>query len=175
MKLNDAKCLFMLFESKSPGTSVNIGTSCIEQSDKQKLLGITLNRNLDFKCHVENICKRAGQKLHALARVANFMDQEKLQTVMNAFILSQFSYCPVIWMFHDRNVNKKINKIHERALRIAFKYTPSNFEQLLMQAAAVTIHQRNLQLPATEIYKTKMILILNSWVKSSSRRTSHLA
>ena len=83
------------------------------------------------------------------------MDQEKLQTVMNAFILSQFSYCPVIWMFHDRNVNSKINKIHERALRIAFKDMSSNFEELLIKAASVTIHQRNLQLLTTEIYKTK--------------------
>ena len=155
MKLNDAKCHFMLFGSTASGTSVNVGTSCIEQSDKEKLLGITLDKNLDFKCHVENICKKAGQKLHALAQVAKFMDQEKLQTVMNAFILSQFSYCPVVWMFHDRNVNNKINKIHERALRIAFKDTSSNFEELLTKAASVTIHQRNLQLLTTEIYKTK--------------------
>ena len=141
----------MLFGSKSSSTSVNVGTSCIKQSDKEKLLGITLDKNLDFKCHVENICKKAGQKLHALARVAKFMDQEKLQTVMNAFILSQFSYCPVIWMFHDRNVKNKINKIHERALRIAFKDTSSNFEELLIKAASVTIHQKNLQLLTTEI------------------------
>ena len=151
MKLNDAKCHFMLFGSTASGTSVNVGTSCIEQSDKEKLLGITLDKNLDFKCHVENICKKAGQKLHALARVAKFMDQEKLQTVMNAFILSQFSYFPVVWMFHDRNVNK----IHESALRIAFKDTSSNFEELLTKAASVTIHQRNLQLLTTEVYKTK--------------------
>ena len=119
---------------------MNIGTSCIEQSDKEKLLGITLDRNLDFKCHVENICKKTGQKLHALAQVAKFMDQEKLKTIMNAFVLSQFSYCPVIWMFHDRKVNNKINKIHERALRIAYKDTSSNFEQLLTKADSVTIH-----------------------------------
>ena len=155
MKLNDAKCHFMLFGSTASGTSVNVGTSCIEQSDKEKLLGITLDKNLDFKCHVENICKKAGQKLHALARVAKFMDQEKLQTVMNAFILSQFSNFPVVWMFHDRNVNNKMNKIHESALRIAFKDTSSNFEELLTKAASVTIHQRNLQLLTTEIYKTK--------------------
>ena len=54
MKLNDAKCHFMLFGSRSAGTSVNIGKSCIEQSDKEKLLGITLDKNLDFKGHVEN-------------------------------------------------------------------------------------------------------------------------
>ena len=37
MKLNDAKCHFMLFGSTASGTSVNVGTSCIEQSDKEKL------------------------------------------------------------------------------------------------------------------------------------------
>ena len=74
MKLNNAKCHFILFGSKSPGTSVHIGTSCIEQSDKEKLLGITLDKNLDLKGHVENICKKADQKLHALARVAKFID-----------------------------------------------------------------------------------------------------
>ena len=183
MKLNDAKCHFMLFGSKSSSTSVNIGTSCIKQSDKEKLLGITLDKNLDFKCHVENICKKAGQKLHALARVAKFMDQEKLQTVMNAFILSQFSYCPVIWMFHDRNVNNKINKIHERALRIAFKDTSSNFEELLIKAASVTIHQKNLQLLTTEIYKTKHDLnpkfigeiFVEKNISYSLRRNDHMS
>ena len=58
-------------------------------------------------------------------------------------------------MFHDRNVDNKTNKIHERALRIAFKDTSSNFEELLTKAASVTIHQRNLQLLTAEIYKTK--------------------
>ena len=37
---------------------------------------------------------------------------------MNAFILSQFSYCPLIWMFQSRKLNHRINKIHERALRL---------------------------------------------------------
>ena len=90
-----------------------------------------------------------------LARVAKFMEQEKLQTVINAFILSQFSYCPVIWMFHDRKVNNKINKIHERALRIAFKDTSLNFEELLIKAASVTLHKKIYSFLTTEIFKTK--------------------
>ena len=71
MKLNDAKCHFMLFGSKSSSTSVNIGTSCIKQFDKEKLLGITLDKNLDFKCHVENICKKAGQSFMRLHELQN--------------------------------------------------------------------------------------------------------
>ena len=54
------------------------------------------------------ICKKAGPKLHALARVANYMNVEKLRIMKNTFVMSQFSYCPLVWMFHDRSVNKKI-------------------------------------------------------------------
>ena len=149
MKLNDAKCHFMLFGRKFSDISVKIGSSYIEQSEEEKLLGIRFDRNLDFKSHVKNICKKAGQKLHALVRVAKFMGQDKLKIIMDAFILSQFCYCPLIWMFNDRGTNNNINKIHERALRIAFGDTSLNFEDLLKKADSVTIHQRNLQLLTT--------------------------
>ena len=46
------------------------------------------------------------------------MERPQLELTMTSFIMSHFSYCPLVWMFHDRKLNKKINKIHERALRI---------------------------------------------------------
>ena len=57
-------------------------------------------------------------------------------------------------MFHDRKSYNKINKIHERALRIIHKDSTSNFESLLIKNNSVSIHQRNLQLLLIEIYKT---------------------
>ena len=93
--------------------------------------------------------------LHALARISNYVDVEKLRVVMNAFVVSQLIYCPLVWVFHDRSVNKKINKMHERSLRIAYKDCCSNFEELLMKANTVSIHHKNLQLIATEIFKTQ--------------------
>ena len=102
-------------------------------------LGITLDKHLDFKSHINSLCKKARQKLHALAHISSYLNVEKLRIMMNAFVVSQFSYCPLVWMFHDRTVNKKINKIHERALRISYKDSCSNFEDLLLKANAVKI------------------------------------
>ena len=74
---------------------------------------------------------------------------------MKAFIESQFNYCPLVWMFHSRTMNNRINRIHERALRIAYKNNEASFEQLLLIDNSFSIHERNIQKLATEIYKVK--------------------
>ena len=67
--------------------------------------------------------------------------------------MSRFGYCPLIWMFHSRRLNNKINSIHERALRITYQDHVSTFQELLNKDKAVSIHHRNLQALATEMFK----------------------
>ena len=82
---------------------------------------------------------------------------KKRRVLMKAFITPQFSYCPRVWMFHSRTLNNRINKIHKRALRLVYKNeTFLSFDDLLKRDRSVSIHQKNLQILATEIYKTKM-------------------
>ena len=90
-----------------------------------------LGKKLNFRRHISSLCKRASQKLQGLARVSTFMNPGKLHLLMNRFINAQFSYCPLIWMFHDRYLNTKFNKIHERELRIDYKDTHADYETVL--------------------------------------------
>ena len=62
---------------------------------------------------------------------------------MKSFITSQFGYCPLIWMFHSRISNNKINFIHERTLKITYNDRKSSFEELLRKGNTVSIHHRN--------------------------------
>ena len=114
-----------------------------------------LDKNLCFKQQVKSICKKAGQKLHALSRISHFLDSEQLKGIMRAFILPQFNYCPLVWMFCNGTLDNKVNRIHEQALRITYKDMRSDFDIMLLRDNAVTIHTRNLQMLMTEIYKTK--------------------
>ena len=66
---------------------------------------------------------------------------------MKTFIESQFNYCPLVWMFHNRTINNKINRLHERALRLVYKDEKLSFQELLDKDGAVNIHERNLQRP----------------------------
>ena len=70
---------------------------------------------------------------------------EKRIVMLQTFFESQFSYCPLLWMFCSRKLNHKINRLHERALRIAYADYTSSFEDLLIKDGTVTIHQRNLR------------------------------
>ena len=73
------------------------------------------------------------------------MNRNKRRTITKAFIIAQFGYCPLVWMFHSRTLNNRIIKIHERALRIVYNDEQSSFNGLLIKDGAITIHQRNIQ------------------------------
>ena len=62
-------------------------------------------------------------------------------------------------MFHNRALNNRINKTHERALRLVYQNKNLSFSELLELDDAVTIHQRNLQDLVTEIFKVKNNLL----------------
>ena len=132
---------------------LKIASDTIKNKREEKVLGVTFDNKLTFESHVTKLCNTASQKLHALARISNLMSMEKRKIIMNAFITSQFGYCPLIWMCHSRKLNTRINKIHERALRIVFQDKTTSFNELLIKAGSVKIHHKNIQVLATEIYK----------------------
>ena len=153
MKSNEDKCHLLV--SNREDVSIQIGNEIIEGNSSVKLLGVTIDNNLNFNEHVTKICNKASQKLHALARVSKFIETDKLKIIMKTFFESQFNYCPLIWMFHSRTLNNRINRLHERALRLVYKNPNYSFQDLLDKDNSVTIHHRNLQKLATEMFKIK--------------------
>ena len=78
---------------------------------------------------------------------------KKRRALMKAFIESQLNYCPLIWMFHSRTMNSKINPIHERTLRLVYSDHVSSFDKLLKKDRSSSIHHRDNQSLAIELYK----------------------
>ena len=110
MKANSGKSHLLM--SGTETTHANVDGSMIKSSQKEILLGINLDSELKFEDHVNFMCKKASQKLYALARIAPFIDLKQRRNIMKAFAES-------IWIFHSRRLNNK-NCIHERALRQIF-------------------------------------------------------
>ena len=106
------------------------GTGRIKNVTKEKILGIVMDNNFNFKSHVKKICEKAKQKLSALARISKLGTPTQKKKI-NSFINAQFTYCPLIWMFSSKGCYRRINKIHEKSLRLILNDYESSFDSLL--------------------------------------------
>ena len=82
-----------------------IANIVIKSEDMHELLGITIDSKLTFETHINKLCKKASQKLNALAQISNYLTFDK-RKIMKAFVSSQFIYCPLVWMFHSKRLGK---------------------------------------------------------------------
>ena len=154
MVLNPNKCSFIFLGIKeTENISLSYKGYIIKPKNEEKILGITIDNKLNFDHHVSNICKNGNRKLSALSRISYYTTQKQLKLLISAFVKSQFNYCPLIWMFCSRKANNKINKIHERSLRLISQDYQSSFEELLLNNKDITIHQSCLQKLVVEAYK----------------------
>ena len=151
MKINPDKCHSIC--SSSIKVDISIENENISNSASEKLLGVFFDRTLKFQSHIDNICKKASLKLNAISMITPYMDFNKKRLAVNAFFSSQFNYCPLIWMCHDRTYNNKINRLHERCFRMIYNDKRSSFEDILEKENSVSIHHKNLQALATEMFK----------------------
>ena len=78
---------------------VNIGTSEIKDSNCKRVLGTDVDCKLSFQNHINQTCSKAMAKIKALARIAPFLNERKRKLLINEFSKSQFSFCPLSWMF----------------------------------------------------------------------------
>ena len=137
MKLNQSKCHF-LTSGSTEHLWVKVGDEMIWESQTEKLLGMIVDKDLSFDSHLKELYKKVNQKVSALARITRILPFQKRRIILKTFIESQFSYCPLVWMFCSRSMNNKINHIHERALRLVYQDYTATFQDLLERDGSFT-------------------------------------
>ena len=106
IKLNEDKCYLLVAEHSCKTLWTNIRETRIWDSKNEKLLGLTIDRNLNFVGHMFALCKTADRKLSVLSRISKNMSFEKNIFLVKAFVESQFAYCALTLMFHNRPILK---------------------------------------------------------------------
>ena len=142
-----------IFLSNNEKVSMKIDNIELENTSSEKLLGIIIDSKLNFKEHLEGIIEKASRKVNVLSRITPYMNLTKRKLLMNSFFTSQFNYCPLVWKCHNRTINNKINRLHERCQRIVDNGNKSPFQELLDNDKDVTIHVKNVRALAAEMFK----------------------
>ena len=104
--------------------------------------------------------RKASTAISALSRIAPYVDLPKRKKIINAFFKSHFSYSPITWMMHSRKLNNKINRLHERFLRITYNDGYLHFEMLVERDNSISVHNRNIQCLTIELYWYSMEYVL---------------
>ena len=125
----------------------------IKYKREVKLLGITIDKKLTLTKHIANICSQTKNRLRALTRIRRYPSTEQTKYLSEAYIMSAFKYCPLIWMFCNKTSNNQINKIHKRSLCLVHEMQEANFEDLLLKDNSWSIHKSNIHMLLIEIYK----------------------
>ena len=126
----------------------------VKSRSEVKLLGITIDDKLSFTTHIENLCSTASNRLRALARIRKFISFEQAKRLSEAYIMSTFTYCPLIWMYCSKTTNNLINKFHKRSLRVIYQMEDEIFEDLLVQGSSGTTHENNIHKLLIEINRS---------------------
>ena len=151
LKGNASKCHLLMMLSEN--VHVNVGTSQIKNSDYERLLGTDIDCKLSFKDHTDQICSKTRAKTKVLARIAPFLNKRKKTLLINVFFKSQYSYCPLLYMFHSCTLNNKIKRLHGGCLHIIYNGKISSFTDLLEIDYSVSMHHRNIQVIAAKLFK----------------------
>ena len=103
----------------------------------EKFFGIKIDNKLTLEEHVEGLCKKASQKVSAVARISSLTRFEQRKRVVNLFITSHFSCYALVWMFYSQRLNNRIDHIHDRALRTIYQDYNFSFEELLSKDSSL--------------------------------------
>ena len=137
---------------------LNIGKNKIETSTEVTLLGVKIDKQLNFKSHIEELCREVAYKLHALRSIIKYLTIKKAKVLANAFINSQFTYVPLIWVNAGKSSIAKICKIRFQTLQVVYNNYDKSYHDLLNFSIDVCIHQKYLRFLAVEVYKSLMYM-----------------
>ena len=92
--LNPDKCHNIVIGYNDRTQKIILNNNEIASSNEKKLLGILLDSKLNFDSHITSLCKKAGQKLSALARINHYLTKDKLLLLLNSVITQLANISP---------------------------------------------------------------------------------
>ena len=97
--------------SNLTNTNFQVDNQVIKLVSSVELLGFQIDHELTFNLHISKICKSVANQLNALRRLKQFLSFHAKEVLINSYIISNFNYCPLVWMFSSTQSLNKIGNL----------------------------------------------------------------
>ena len=131
LTVNPEKCTAMWLGRCRDSPSFLIDSNVIRNTEEMKLLGVTLDKDLNFSTHVADIVRKVGNQIQVLQRHKNSIDVNTKIRLYNAYVLPHLTYCSIIWHYCGQRNSEKLEKLNQRALRFIYNDCESTYEELI--------------------------------------------
>ena len=102
MKANPDKCQLSTSSNKESGICFDnniINNKC------GKLPGVKIDQKLNFNAHINDICKKSGQKLNAFSKITFYINIPRRRFFAKCLIYVSFQLLSFLWKCHRPSEN----------------------------------------------------------------------
>ena len=137
---------------------IYIDNKIVTSEHSVKLLGIEIDNQLNANNYVSTLCEKASSQLNAIGRLRKYIGFPEKMALIEAFVFSNFNYCPLAWYFTSMASTKKIESIQKIALRLLYNNYTSTYDSLLAKVNKQSMELKRYRTLALETFKTLNVL-----------------
>ena len=127
----------------------------MKEVSSAKSLGVLIDQNLNWECHIQSICKKIASTLGAIKRIRHLVPFSMLMNVYNSLVQPHFNYCNVVWGNCGIGLSDKLQKLQNRAARILMSASYDwNVDDLFRALGWRKLKHQRLVSTAIMMYKT---------------------
>ena len=123
LSLNTKKSNFMLFgthiKTKQYKNELKLSLDNVELKcvDAAKFLGVTIDQNLTWENHINQLTKKCSSSIGILFKMKNFLPETALLSLYNTLVLSHINYGITAWSSAGVSDKSRVHVLQKRALR----------------------------------------------------------
>jgi hypothetical protein len=136
LTLNIKKTNYIIFNSKHDMEVENIELddhSRVQRTSHSKLLGITMDENLRWSYHVNEVCNKIARVSYMLRRLSHICSDQILLNVYYGFAYPVLKYNNIFWGNSSKTNLIRVFKLQKQALRSMLKLSPITSCRTLFQ------------------------------------------
>ncbi len=86
----------------------------LDKEDYVNLLGVNIDKGLNFKLHVNDVCRKTGRQFNVFRRKSRLLNMSAKMQVFNAFVRTNLNHCTLVWIKRNKTDLGRLEKVQER-------------------------------------------------------------